>query len=269
MVKKYFKKVVIKGGGDLASGVAHRLHRFGFAVIILELPQPLVVRRAVAFAAAVQQGEIEIEGVKGRTAVHWEQAEGFLQEGVIPVITDPEGEAIKHLKPAVMVDAIMAKKNTGTFLGDAPVVIGLGPGFTAGRDVHAVVETKRGHNLGKVIYFGEAAPNTGTPGEIAGYSRERLLRAPGAGIFKPFKEIGDLVKKGAKIAEVNKEPLLAGIDGMVRGLLFPGLKVPQGMKVGDIDPRGEEADCYTISDKARAVGGGVLEAAMHFLLQLN
>ncbi len=257
-------RVMIKGAGDLASGVAHRLHRSGFNIAMLELPRPLVVRTTVAFASSVYQGEMEVEGVRARLAPRTDEPDLYWKEGVIPVYVDPQGELISRLCPHVLIDATMAKRNvTGTRLDDAPIVIGLGPGFTAPRDVHAVVETKRGHDLGRVIFEGTAAPNTGVPGEVAGYAAERLLRAPAAGIFRPQRAIGELVQAGETVAFVNGNAVVAAIDGMVRGMLFPGLTVEKGMKVGDIDPRGREVDCYTISDKARAVAGGVLEAILY------
>lgn len=256
-------KVIIKGAGDLASGVAHRLWQSGFAVILLELSQPLVVRRSVAFAGAVYAGEMNLEGVRAKLCRDSSEVEPLLAAGVMPVLVDPAGEAISKFKPAVLIDAILAKKNTGTTRADAPLVIGLGPGFVAGEDVHAVVETKRGHDLGRVFYSGSAAVNTGVPGEVAGFAAERVLRAPVEGKFVPLKQIGELVHKGETVATVNGVPVLARLDGLVRGMLFPELPVTKGMKVGDVDPRGAEIDFRTISDKARAVGGGVLEAILH------
>lgn len=266
-MRKVFFRVIIKGAGDLASGVAHRLWRCGFDVVMLELPQPLVVRRTVAFASAVYEGKMELEGVQARLCRNENEIEELLTQRIIPVLVDPQGSIINKFKPDVLVDAILAKKNTGTALGDAPIVIGLGPGFVAGKDVHAVVETKRGHGLGKVIYSGSAAPNTGIPGEVGGYSAERVLRAPAAGKFQPLKQIGDPVRQGETLATVNGSPVLAPISGLIRGLLYPGLDVYKGMKIGDIDPRGEEVDFRTISDKARAVAGGVLEAILHLSFQ--
>ena len=256
------ERVVIKGAGDLASGVAHRLYQCGFKIAMLELPQPMVVRKTVAFAAAVYQGETEVEGVRACLVKAGEEPAGYWEEGVIPVYVDPTGQLIGQLSPQVVIDAIIAKRNTGTKRSDAPVVIGLGPGFTAPQDVHAVVETKRGHALGKVIYDGAALPNTGVPGHIGGYGAERVLRAPVDGIFQAQRSIGELVQAGETVALVSGVPVVANIDGMVRGMLFSPLNVEQGMKVGDIDPRGEAANCHTISDKARAIGGGVLEAML-------
>jgi xanthine dehydrogenase accessory factor len=255
-------KVLIKGGGDLASGVAHRLWQAGFQVAMLELPRPLVVRRTVSFAAAVYSGEVVVEGVKARLCQNLAEVGLAWQEQVIPVLIDPAGTSIPALKPYVLLDAIMAKANTGTGMKDAPIVIGLGPGFVAGKDVHAVIETKRGHDLGRALYRGEAIPNTGVPGMVGGYASERLLKSPADGIFTPIKEIGDLVQAGEVIATVAGVPVLAPISGLLRGLLFPGLSVVKGLKIGDIDPRGREVDPGTISDKARSVAGGVLEAIL-------
>lgn len=258
-------KVIIKGAGDLASGVAHRLQRAGFQVVMLELPRPLVVRRSVSFASAVFEGTFEVEGVRASLVEEKYQIGECWSRGVIPLLVDPEGSLIKEMKPHVLIDAVMAKRNVGTSITDAPIVIGLGPGFTAGKDVTAVIETKRGHNIGRVIYSGTAAANTGIPGEVGGYSSERLIRASASGRFLPCKEIGEMVQKGEKVAVAGGTPVIASISGMIRGMLYPGLEVQKGMKVGDIDPRGREVDWRTISDKARSVAGGVLEAVLHFL----
>lgn len=255
-------KIVIKGAGDLASGVAHRLWQAGFQLLMLELPRPLVVRRTVSFAAAVYAGEALVEGVQARLCQDLTEAGHAWQQRVIPVLIDPAGSSIPEFKPYVLLDAIMAKANTGTAIKDAPIVIGLGPGFTAGQDVHAVIETKRGHHLGRALYRGEAIPNTGVPGMIGGYAAERLVKSPADGILKPIKEIGDLVAKGEAIATVAGLPVSAPISGLLRGLLFPGLTVVKGLKIGDIDPRGREVDATTISDKSRCVAGGVLEAIL-------
>lgn len=258
-------KVIIKGAGDLASGAAHRLLRAGFQVVMLELPRPLVVRRSVSFASAVFEGTVEVEGVTASLVDEKYQIGECWSRGVIPLFVDPEGTLIKEIKPHVLIDAVMAKRNVGTSITDAPIVIGLGPGFTAGKDVMAVVETKRGHNIGRVIYSGTAAANTGIPGEVGGYSSERLIRASAPGRFLPCKEIGEMVQKGEKVAVAGETPVIASVSGLIRGMLYPGLEVEKGMKVGDIDPRGREVDWRTISDKARSVAGGVLEAVLHFL----
>lgn len=260
--------VVIKGAGDIATGIAHRFSRCGFKVVMLEKRQPTVIRRTVSFAEAVYRGRITVEGITAELADSPEKAPGLLEAGKIPVVVDPGWNFVKNTTPAVVVDAIIAKKNLGTSMGEAPVVIGLGPGFTAGIDVHAVVETQRGHNLGRVLLEGSAAPDTGVPGNIAGYSSERLLRSPGRGIFSALNEIGDFVENGRTVATVEGVPVKAAISGVLRGILKSGLFVGEGMKVGDIDPRGLRENCYTISDKSRAVAGGALEAAM-FLLGLK
>lgn len=257
------KKIVIKGAGDLASGVAHRLWYAGFDIVMLELPQPQMVRRSVSFASAVFSGTWEVEGVTARLCDSDREVDAVLSRREVAVIIDPGGEYIRRCPPAALVDAVMAKTNTGTSRNDARLVIALGPGFCAPGDVHAVVETRRGHNLGKVFYRGSASPNTGTPGEVGGVNRERVLRAPAAGRFQPCREIGDLVEKGETVAKVGDTPVIALTGGLLRGLLYPGLEVNAGMKVGDVDPRGAEINWHTISDKARAVGGGVLEALLH------
>jgi len=255
-------KVVVKGGGEMATGGVHRLVRSGLRVCITEIPTPLAVRREVAFCEAVFDGQKEVEGMIARRVGDEKEVRGAWDEGRIPLLVDPECKIRKVLKPQVLVDAIMAKRNIGTRMGDASLVIGLGPGFHAGKDVHLVVETNRGHNLGRVIEEGEAEPDSGIPGEIRGYTWERVLRAPGSGRLLANKKIGDPVKKGEQVARVEGAVIEAGIDGVLRGILRDGFSVHQGMKVGDIDPRGTRAHCFTISDKARAVGGGVLEAIL-------
>lgn len=255
--------ILIRGAGDLASGVAYRLWQSGFNVVMLELPKPMVVRRTVSFAAAVYENCIEVESVKAMLCLSPDQTDQYLKKNIIPVLIDPLADSISKLKPAILIDAIMAKRNIATRINDAELVVGLGPGFIAGQDVHAAVETQRGHHLGRVFYEGSASPDTGVPGEVAGYGIERLIRSPVDGIFKPLKEIGELVKAGEIVAYTDQTKICAAIDGLVRGMLYPGLTVNAGMKVGDIDPRGAEVDYRSISDKALAIGGGVLEAIMH------
>ncbi len=259
--------VIIKGAGDLATGVAHRLARCGFAIVMLEIPEPTVIRRTVAFAEAIYQGEFTVEGITAKLGGSPQETRGILDSGKIAVLVDPQWSALKTLQPAAVVDAIIAKKNLGTSRDDAPVVIGLGPGFTAGEDVHAVVETQRGHDLGRVIFSGSAIPNTGIPGDIGGYRSERLLRSPAAGVFRGVREIGDVVNPGDVVALVGDTPVPAAIPGVLRGLLRRGLTVTKGFKVGDIDPRCTKENCFTISDKARSVAGGVLEALIHLLVR--
>ena len=256
--------VLIRGAGEMASGVAHRLFQSHFKICLLEIPEPLAVRREVSFCEAAYEGEKEVEGVRSKRISSVEGIGSVWKEDRIPLLIDPEGkETREFLKPQVLVDAIMAKGNLGTQMGDAPWVIGLGPGFTAGKDAHAVIETNRGHNLGRVLLRGSAEPDTGVPGDISGYTIERLLRTGKKGTFHSQSSIGDRVEKGAVVAVVDDFPVVAGISGIVRGLLRDGVKVTKGMKVGDIDPRGKRENCFTISDKARAIGGGVLEAILH------
>lgn len=256
------KLIVIKGGGDIATGIAHRLHQSRFKVVITESPEPTVVRRTVAFAQAVRCGQAVVAGVTARLATS-EQAGGILAAGNIPVIVDPNAHCVRELKPQAVIDASIAKRNTGARITDAPIVIGVGPGFTAGVDVHAVVETMRGHNLGLVIYQGTAVANTGIPGEVGGYTLERLIKAPADGIFTACREIGDSVAVGQTVGYVGNSPVRAAIGGVVRGLIQQGQNVTAGLKIGDVDPRCCREHCFTISDKARAIGGGVLEALLH------
>ncbi len=257
--------VVVKGGGDLASGVAWRLWNCGFHVVVTEIPAPTVIRRKVAFAAAVWEGETVVDGVRARRVEGAEGVRAAWDEGVLPVIVDPEATIIRALKPDVVVDAILAKRNLGTRITDAPLVIGLGPGFTAGEDVHAVIETMRGHTLGRVIWRGQALPNTGVPGEVGGYAEQRVVRAPCAGTFRAVRDIGDMVNEGDVVAYVDAEPVRVRLKGVLRGLLRDGMAVHPNMKVGDVDPRAAREHCFTISDKALAIAGGVLEAILHAL----
>lgn len=253
-------RVVIKGGGDLGTGVAHRLFRSAFFVVILELPQPRVIRRLVSFAEAVYEKEWVVEGVTARQL----SSAPTKRPDFIPVLVDPEGAQISSIRPHVIVDARMAKRNLGTRIDEAPLVIGLGPGFTARKDVHLVVETMRGHDLGRLYTKGSALPNTGIPASVEGYSRERVLRAPTDGIFHALSNLGDQVNAGELVAKVDGAPLVAPISGVLRGMLHSGLAVKAGDKVGDIDPRWD-VDVRTISDKARSIGGAVLEGILSFL----
>jgi xanthine dehydrogenase accessory factor len=257
--------VVVRGAGDLATGVIHRLHRAGMRVVATELPQPLAIRRTVAFASAAYEGMWQVEGIVARRVADQAAMERALAAGEVPVWVDPEVHILQWLHPTAVVDAIMAKRNTGTRIIDAPVVVALGPGFTAGQDCHAVVDTQRGHDLGRVILQGHAQPDTGTPGTVGGESARRVLRAPNDGLFVGRRQIGDLVRAGETVAEVEGQPVVAQIDGVLRGLLHDGLNVRAGHKVGDVDPRGVVEHCFTISDKARAIGGSVLEAILYQL----
>ncbi len=256
-------QILIKGAGDLASGVAFRLHKAGFPVMMTEIAQPTVIRRRVSFAQAVYDGQAMVEDVAGVLVPDVAAGLAVQLQGQIPVLVDPEARCRQVLRPEVVVDAILAKENLGTHIQEAPMVIALGPGFEAGKDVHAVVETQRGHDLGRVYLQGTAIPNTGVPGEIGGKSLERLLRAPAAGVFAPCRRIGDLVQAGETVATCGGQALVSQIDGYLRGILQEGLTVEAGMKVGDVDPRCQESHCYTISDKARALGGAVLEAILY------
>lgn len=253
-------KILIKGAGDLATGIGWRLKRAGYSVWMTEQPVPTTVRRTVAFSRAVYEEEAVVEGIGARRAFSWEDAEKIQKKGFIPIFVDPEAKIRKIWKPDVLVDAIIAKKNMGTYITDAPLVIGVGPGFKAGEDCHKVVETKRGHYLGRVIEAGGAIPNTGVPGNIGGYTVERIIRAGGNGIFEPISNIGDYVTEGQIVAKAGDKLVKARISGIVRGMLQKGVYVTEGMKAGDIDARCERDHCFTISDKARAIGGGVLEA---------
>lgn len=254
--------VVIKGGGDLATGIAHRLFRSKFKVVITEVDKPTVVRRTVAFAQAIFSGEIAVEGVRAKLA-EMSDIHATLSQDMIPVVIDPSAACISQLKPDAVVDAIIAKSNTGTALSDAPVVIGIGPGFTAGVDVGAVVETMRGHDLGRVYYEGGAIANTGIPGEVGGYTLERLIKAPAPGEFAAMRNIGDTVCAGDVVGTVNGVEVKVAIPGILRGLIQDGILVTTGMKIGDVDPRCRQEHCHSISDKARAVAGGALEAILH------
>ena len=254
------KLAIVRGGGDLATGIIYRLWKAGYAVLSLEIETPLVVRRTVSAASAVFDGSTVIEDME---AVRIDSLNDFsFDRSRISVLVDPEGESISILKPDILVDAIMAKRNLGTNKEMAPLVIGIGPGFSAPGDVDAVIETKRGHWLGRVIRNGSAIPNTGVPGLIKGYTVERLLRSPGGGYVYPVKFIGDSVMPGDVVAHVEGLPVCSQIEGIVRGLIHPSVKVKKGLKIGDIDPRGEREHCFSITDKALAIAGGVLEVIM-------
>ncbi len=254
--------VVVRGGGDLGTGVAHRLVRSGFTVMVTELAQPLAVRRAVSFAEAVYSGHVMVEGITARLANDAMLGLAFTAVGEVPVLLDLADDVVARMRPAIVVDARLAKRNLGTRPEDANLVIGLGPGFTAGQDCHAVVETNRGHNLGRVYWEGSAEPDTGQPEPVQGKAGQRLLRAPADGEFQGHKAIGDAVQAGEVLASVDSQPIVAQFAGVLRGLLHDGVPVKMGMKVGDLDPRGVREYCFLISDKARSIGGGVLEAAL-------
>ncbi len=255
--------VLIKGAGDLASGIALRLFHSGYHIVMTETACPTTVRRTVAFSGAVYNGSAAVEDVTAVLARDPEEAEKLVQEEKIAVLVDPACSCLEKIKPDILVDAIIAKQNLGTQKDDAPIVIGVGPGFTAGEDCDAVVETKRGHTLGRVFYTGSAIDNTGIPGDVGGYTIERLIKAPCAGCFVPMAQIGEQVRKGQVVAKVGENSIEAGLSGVVRGMLPKGISVSEGMKCGDIDPRDCRENCYTVSDKALAIAGGVLEAILH------
>ena len=255
--------IVIRGAGDLASGIALRLKRAGMDVVMTDLAAPTAIRRTVCFSQAMVLGKIRVEDVTARRTETAAEVPAVLERGEIPVLPDPAGACIPVLRPDAVVDAILAKKNLGTKITDAPAVIGVGPGFTAGVDCHAVVETMRGHYLGRVIHSGSAIPNTGIPGLIGGFAGERVLRAPADGIFHQLLDIGARVKEGDVAATVDGVPMVCTLDGVLRGILADGTPVHKGMKSGDIDPRCAIEHCYCASDKALAVGGGVLEAILN------
>ena len=255
---------LIRGAGDIASGAAMRLWRCGVDVVMTDLERPTAIRRTVAFSDAIVHGETTVEGLRAVRAEDAAQAKKLLREGAIPVLADPACRCREELAPDALVDAILAKRNLGTRLSDAPIVVGVGPGFTAGEDCHAVVETMRGHTLGRVIRNGEPIPNTNIPGLIGGFAGERVLRAPDTGIFHQLREIGDLVVSGETMGEVNGQPMRCTISGVLRGILPDGTAVVKGMKSGDVDPRGDVSACYTASDKAIAIGGGVLQAILEY-----
>ena len=279
---------LIRGGGDLATGVALRLHRAGWRVLITELLQPLVIRRMVALASAIYDGSIEVEGTIGERIAEVSAADRMWQADQIPVLVDPDRTAAASLRPIALIDAIMAKTNTGTQIADAPVVVALGPGFTAGVDCHAVIETQRGHNLGRVYYRGAAQPDSGTPGNVGGQAALRVVRAPVDGVFYAHRQIGDRLKVGDVIGRVitvdvsltdsaawrlasidrdASQPLgiviKTKLDGVLRGILHDGLKITANTKIADVDPRGEIENCFTVSDKSWAVGGAALEAVLY------
>lgn len=254
--------ILIRGAGDLASGIALRLHHAHMKIVMTDLPRPSAIRRTVCFSQAILFGSMRVEDVTARRAESPEDALRITAAGDIAVLADPQAACIAALKPDAVVDAILAKRNLGTRITDAPCVVGVGPGFTAGTDCHAAVETMRGHYLGRVITDGRPLPNTNIPGLIGGFAGERVLRAPADGVFHQLLEIGAQVRAGDVAGEVEGVPMLCHIDGILRGILADGTPVFKGMKAGDVDPRGERKYCDTVSDKALAVGGGVLQAIL-------
>ena len=262
--------IIVRGGGDLATGTIYKLRKCGFPVLILEVANPSAIRRNVAFSEAVYLGSQTVEDMTCYRAASLEEAKTLLGEGKLVVLVDPAGASIPQLEPMAVVDAILAKKNLGTTRSMALITVALGPGFTAGEDADAVIETKRGHDLGKVLWTGCAAANTGIPGIIGGYGKERVIHSPATGILRNHKKITDIVKKGDIIAAVETEdgpvPVPATLDGLLRGLIRDGYPVTKGFKIADIDPRTEEyQNCFTISDKARCIAGGVVEAILQLI----
>lgn len=255
-------KVLIRGAGDLATGIGCRLHRCGFELVMTDIAVPTTVRRTVAFSRAVYEEKALVEDITGVLCRSLKEIKEAVSRDQVAVIVDEECRIKEVWKPDVLVDAIIAKKNLGTKITDAETVVGVGPGFTAGLDCHVVVETKRGHNLGRCIWEGSAFPNTGVPGIIGGYDKERIIRATEDGRFRGTAAIGDLVKRGEVVGYCGGTPIYAQVGGVVRGLLQDGVAVVEGMKSGDIDPRGVIENCFTISDKATSIGGGVLEAIL-------
>lgn len=254
--------IVVKGAGEMASGVVHRLYKAGMRKIaMLEIPRPLCVRRFVSFCEAVFDGKMTVEGITAQLVASGDEIPLVWEKGSIAVMVDPRWQSIAQLHPDVVIDAVMAKRNLGTTRNEAPLVIGIGPGFNAPGDVHLVVESNRGHDIGRVIFDGSAEPYTGIPGQMMNFSKERVLRAPVAGKVSHYRVIGDNVKKGDHILSVGDTPVYAPIDGILRGLIRE-IDVTTGEKVGDVDPRAKPEFCRTISDKARAISGGVLEAIM-------
>lgn len=260
--------IIVRGGGDLATGTILKLYQCGFSVLVLEIDTPSAIRRNVAFSEAVYQGSQTVEGVTCRLASNTAEAAAFLQDGKLTMLVDPDCSCLSEFSPLALVDAILAKRNLGTTPDMAPITVALGPGFTAGKDVDAVIETQRGHNLGRVLYQGAAAPNTGIPGKIAGFDRERVIHSPAQGILRNVRSITDTVRQGETIAVIETPqgsmPVYAALDGLLRGLIRDGYPVTKGFKIADIDPRASEYEnCFTVSDKARCIAGGVVEAILH------
>lgn len=259
----YYKErpvIVLRGGGDLATGIIQKLHRAGNALLILDVPEPTAIRRGVALCDAMFTGEKTVEDVTAKKIESLDEVEELWDRELIPILADPEGRAIETVRPMAVVDAIIAKKNLGTSRDMAPITVGVGPGFVAGEDVDVVIETARGHDLGRLIFEGPPSENTGIPGNIMGYTAERVIHAPAAGVVENQNDIGDMVKKGEVISLIGSTPVFSKLDGVLRGMIGDGTEVHKGMKIADVDPRGEREACYTISDKSRNIGGGVLEA---------
>lgn len=268
------KLIIVRGGGDLATGTILKLRHSGFPVLVLEAEHPAAIRRQVSFCEAIYENEVIVEDVRCIKIHDLKEMTSVWETGAVPIIADPAGESIRILKPEIVVDAILAKKNFGTTKDMAPLTIALGPGFTAGEDADIVIETKRGHRLGRIIREGSAIANTGIPGNIGGFTKERVIHAEAAGTMKNIRNIGDLVRKGDVLAVIEtpecKIPVNAAISGILRGLIRDGYEVTKGFKIADIDPRQDELqNCFTVSDKARCIAGGVLEAVCSHFAQTN
>ena len=261
--------VVVRGGGDLATGVIYRLHQTGFPVVTTEVERPMAIRRTVAFAQAMYDGEYTVEGVTARRVETKEEALDLAAGGGLPVLAAPGDDAIAELRPDVLVDARLLKRGSAASIDQAPLVIGLGPGFHGGVNCHAAIETNRGHRLGRVLWDAPTEADTGIPGSIAGYREERIIRAPAAGVFVPIVDFGDHVERGQEVGFIEeagaRTPVIASLTGVVRGLLYPGLVVKRGAKIGDVDPRDDPTAIYTISDKSLAIGGAVLTAILMWM----
>lgn len=256
--------VIVRSGGDIASGAIQKLYRSGFKVLVLETETPSAIRRKVAFCEAVYEKEIEIEGIKARLVANDEEIQDCWDSDILPVMIDSRGKVIERLKPLAVVDGILAKQNFGTKRSMAPITVALGPGFSAPEDVDIVIETMRGHNLGRIIEEGRASENTGVPGIIAGFGIERVIYSDYSGVITNVEKIGNVVEKGDVIAVVGDNEIYASISGVLRGIIRDGYKVKKGLKIADIDPRISEKDnCFTISDKARNIGGAVLESILY------
>ena len=261
--------VMIRGGGDIGTAIAHKLHRSGFKVLVLEVPHPMVIRRRVSFAEAIFHGEVVVEGIRAVKTEGLEKIMQVWEDGDIPVVIDKDCALMNEIPIDVMIDAIIAKKNLGTSIDMAPITIAVGPGFEAGVDADVVIETNRGHNLARLIFEGFPEANTGIPGNIGGYDRERVIKAPCAGKIKLISDIGRVVKRGETIAYIEEVPVKATIDGVLRGMIYENTLVTEGLKIADIDPRGCIEYCYTMSDKSRAIAGGVLEAIFYMKRKKN
>jgi xanthine dehydrogenase accessory factor len=257
------QKIVVRGGGDLATGVVQKFFRTGFPVVILETSSPTAIRRSVALCEAVYDGFARVEDMNCRRVSNADELEACWRQGIIPLLIDPAGETIGQIRPSAVIDAILAKRNLGTHRGMAPITIALGPGFCAGEDVDIVIETMRGHDLGRLIFKGCAAPNTGIPGEIGGKSGQRVIHAPESGTVVHKKRIGDVVQRDEVLLTIEETEVRAPFTGLLRGLIREGISAPKGMKIADIDPR-TDVDWRTISDKARCLGGAALEG--YFIL---